>query len=243
MNDWRFWMEGKIHEIYSSISGEGISQGIPTVFLRFAGCSLRCGKTGTKSLWCDTPYALGPNQGEFYEDEKILSKLKELDPKETFQILMTGGEPLEAKNGLTALRIAKSIYESRTKSQSPYPRARVETNGKEKITEDPFWVFTMDYKLPGSGMETLMDWDNFQTLKKRHNSLDEIKFVVRDRIDFQRSLEVISEVKIQTNLLYSPVHGELDAKELVEWIKSDGPPNSRLSLQIHKVLWGNQKGV
>lgn len=56
-------MFGKIHEVYSSISGEGISQGIPTVFIRFAGCSLRCGKTESRTLWCDTAYALGPNQG------------------------------------------------------------------------------------------------------------------------------------------------------------------------------------
>lgn len=101
----------------------------------------------------------------------------------------------------------------------------------------------MDYKLPGSGMEDRMDQENFRILEKRHNSLDEIKFVVRDRIDFDRSIEVIREQKIQTNILYSPVHGEVDAKELVEWIKVDNPPKCRLSLQIHKVLWGNQKGV
>ncbi|TGM02086.1 7-carboxy-7-deazaguanine synthase QueE [Leptospira jelokensis] len=236
-------MFGKIHEIYSSISGEGISQGIPTVFVRFAGCSLRCGKTETKSLWCDTPYALGPNQGETKTLPAILDEIKALDKDHGFQILLTGGEPLEGENRTLSISIAESIYSFRKEHNQPYPASRVETNGSERITMDPFFIFTMDYKLPGSGMENRMDLENFQILEKRHNSLDEIKFVVRDRIDFERSVEVIREQKIQTNILYSPVHGEVDAKELVEWIKIDNPPKSRLSLQIHKVLWGNQKGV
>lgn len=236
-------MFGKIHEIYSSISGEGISQGVPTVFVRFAGCSLRCGKTESKSLWCDTPYALGPNQGETKTVSNIMDEIETLDKNHGYQILLTGGEPLEGKNRDLSITIAQTIFSYRTKHGKPYPASRVETNGSEKITLDPFFIFTMDYKLPGSGMENRMDSENFQILEKRHNSLDEIKFVVRDRIDFERSIEVIREQKIQTNILYSPVHGEVDAKELVEWIKLDNPPKCRLSLQIHKVLWGNQKGV
>lgn len=236
-------MFGKIHEIYSSISGEGISQGIPTVFIRFAGCSLRCGKTESRSLWCDTAYALGPNQGEEKSLESIWLELENLDPHHGYQVLLSGGEPLEGKNRDLSISIANKIYKHRTEAGLPYPAARVETNGSERITEDAFFIFTMDYKLPGSGMEDRMDLENFRILEKRHNSLDEIKFVVRDRIDFDRSIEVIREQKIHTNILYSPVHGEVDAKELVEWIKVDNPPKSRLSLQIHKVLWGNQKGV
>lgn len=236
-------MFGKIHEVYSSISGEGISQGIPTVFIRFAGCSLRCGKTETRALWCDTAYALGPNQGEEKSLETVWNELVTLDPHYGYQVLLTGGEPLEGKNRDLSVAIAKRIYEHRMKIGRPYPAPRVETNGSEQITDDSYFVYTMDYKLPGSGMEDRMNQENFRILEKRHNSLDEIKFVVRDRIDFDRSIEVIREQKIQTNILYSPVHGEVDAKELVEWIKVDNPPKCRLSLQIHKVLWGNQKGV
>lgn len=236
-------MFGKVHEIYSSISGEGISQGIPTVFVRFAGCSLRCGKTKDKKLWCDTPYALGPNQGEEVSISEILRKIDNLDPNHRFQILCTGGEPLEGENGKKTYELADQVFASRSSLNSPYPKIRVETNGKEKLSLEAPVVYTMDYKLPGSGMESEMNLGNLFILEKRHNSLDEIKFVVRDRIDFQRSLEVISENKINLNLLYSPVHEELDAKELIEWLKKDTPPNARLSLQIHKFLWGNQKGV
>ncbi|MDF3820968.1 7-carboxy-7-deazaguanine synthase QueE [Leptospira sp. 96542] len=236
-------MNGYVHEIYSSISGEGISQGIPTVFVRFAGCSLRCGKVGDRSLWCDTPYALGPKLGENLSVEEILQKMGTFDPKDEFQILLTGGEPLEGENKTKSIEIANLIYTRRQSLGKPYPAARVETNGKERLPELLSMAFTMDYKLPGSGMEQEMNSENFQILEKRHNSLDEIKFVLRDRIDFQRSLEIVSERKINTNILYSPVHEELDAKELIEWLKIDCPPNARLSLQIHKYLWGNQKGV
>lgn len=236
-------MFGKIHEIYDSISGEGISQGIPTQFIRFAGCSLRCGKVGDKKLWCDTPYALGPDQGEQKSLEEILERLSQNDPLHQKQIIITGGEPLEGKNGLLTRSLSDHIFRFRTEKQFAYPAARIETNGKEEIDEQPSRVFTMDYKLPGSGMESEMHLENFEILKKRHNSLDEIKFVVRDRIDFQRSLEILHEKKPDTNILFSPVHEDLDAIELVEWLKVANPPKSRLSLQIHKFLWGNKKGV
>ncbi|MDZ4725182.1 MAG: 7-carboxy-7-deazaguanine synthase QueE [Leptospira sp.] len=236
-------MFGKIHEIYESISGEGISQGIPTVFIRFAGCSLRCGKVGTRKLWCDTPYALGPNEGESMTDSEILKRISQFDSEGAKQILFTGGEPLEGENGVRTRKLSLEIFTQRLQKKLPYPSARIETNGSEQIDEGIEKVFTLDYKLPGSGMESRMNLDNFEILKKRHNILDEIKFVIRDRIDFQRSLEILSEKKPETNILFSPVHEDLDAKELVEWLKVANPPNTRLSLQLHKFLWGDKKGV
>ncbi|MCZ8154872.1 MAG: 7-carboxy-7-deazaguanine synthase QueE [Leptospira sp.] len=236
-------MLGKIHEIYESISGEGISQGIPTLFVRFAGCSLRCGKVGEKKLWCDTPYALGPEQGTEQDLKSVISTLSTLDPSDSKQILITGGEPLEGKNGDFTKILSKHIFSYRFQKQLPYPAPRIETNGKERIELSEEMVYTMDYKLPGSGMESFMNLDNFEILKKRHNSLDEIKFVIRDRYDFQRSLEILHERISNTNVLFSPVHEDLDARELVEWLNKSNPSNGRLSLQIHKFLWGNKKGV
>ncbi|BDA80637.1 7-carboxy-7-deazaguanine synthase [Leptospira kobayashii] len=236
-------MLGNVHEIYHSVSGEGISQGIPTIFIRFAGCSLRCGKTENKKLWCDTPYALGPNQGKSMDLDSIIKEMETIDPFHASQILLTGGEPLEGKNGEMSSLLCKHIYQTRIHANKPYPAPRIETNGKERINDEINRVYTMDYKLPGSGMEDQMEKENFSVLRKRHNILDEIKFVVRDRYDFERSLEVLREFSPDTNILYSPVFGEMDANELVEWIKKENPPKARLSLQIHKVLWGNKKGV
>ncbi len=232
-----------IFSLFARTIGEGISQGIPTVFIRFAGCSLRCGKTNTKKLWCDTPYALGPDLGDLLKPEDILSKIDSIDPFHSKQILITGGEPLEGENGLLTRSISDLIYLNRTQATKPYPASRIETNGKEALDLLPNRVFTMDYKLPGSGMESEMNLENFNILRKRHNSLDEIKFVIRDRYDFLRSLEILKEKKPDTHVLFSPVHEDLDPIELVEWLKVENPPNSRLSLQIHKFLWGNKKGV
>ncbi|GBF51374.1 organic radical activating enzyme [Leptospira ryugenii] len=236
-------MLGYVHEIYESISGEGISQGIPTIFVRFAGCSLRCGLTKEKKLWCDTPYALGPKQGKELGIEQILESLSQFPQADKKQILITGGEPLEGENGTKTRALSERIYSYRTSHSLPYPASRIETNGKELIDFSESRVYTLDYKLPGSGMESEMHRENFEILKKRHNILDEIKFVVRDRYDFQRSLEIIGETNTDANILFSAVFEDLDPKELVEWLKIANPPKARLSLQIHKFLWGNQKGV
>lgn len=232
-------MKVRVSEIFYSISGEGISTGIPTVFVRLAGCSLRCGKTKNSSLWCDTPYALNPNKGEYLSVAEVLQKIQgfTLQPE---QILLTGGEPLENEKKTFCKELVKKIS---TKRHNKKPVIRIETNGKESIDAMDFVVFSMDYKLPGSGMESFMNLENFTILRERKNPLDEVKFVVRDRLDFQRSLEVIRQCKFLGNKIYSPVFPECDPKELAEWLKTTPTPNSRLSLQIHKILWGSKKGV
>jgi 7-carboxy-7-deazaguanine synthase len=231
----------KLTEIFYSLSGEGISQGVPTVFVRFAGCSLRCGKTATKKLWCDTEYSLSPNAGELISIEEIITKINSFHSIPT-QIILTGGEPLEGNNRLASIEICKKIYESRL--DGLFQRVRIETNGKEDIREIPFAIFSLDYKLPGSGMEEFMFPENFQYLRDRKNPLDEIKFVVRDKEDFKKAMYIVSKWNLGTIcLLFSPVQNELEPALLAEWIKEANLPNSRLSIQLHKFLWGNQRGV
>lgn len=232
-----------ISEIFYSLSGEGISAGVPTIFVRLSGCSLRCGVTQDgRKLWCDTPYALGPNTGEIMSVSESIRKVESFGVKGT-QILLSGGEPLEGadKRDFCAL-FSEWVWKKRHNSLFSSPR--VETNGREPISGLENMVFTLDYKLPGSGMEEEMLPENFLFLRDRKNSLDEIKFVVRDRKDFERSLEVIDSYQLnKMNLLFSPVEKECSAADLAEWIKTAGIPNSRLSLQLHKILWGNKRGV
>ncbi|MCB1141382.1 MAG: 4Fe-4S cluster-binding domain-containing protein [Leptospiraceae bacterium] len=234
-------METRVTEVFYSISGEGISQGIPTVFVRMAGCGLRCGKTENGKLWCDTEYSLSPNSGELLDLHTLLKKIESLSPQPT-QVILTGGEPLEGKNRDMTISLGIQLAERRKKDEFPLPR--IETNGKESIRAIDHAVFTLDYKLPGSGMEKHMNRENFDILNHRKNPLDEIKFVVRNHQDFTRAIEIISEWKLEDcNLIFSPVYGEMDAAELAEWVKSSHLKNSRLSLQLHKILWGNQRGV
>ncbi len=233
-------LKSRIYEIYYSISGEGISSGIPTILVRLSGCSLRCGKIPGKKLWCDTPYALSPNKGELFSTDRVIAKIEE-HTNCPVQILLTGGEPLEGDKREFCIELAKKI--SRRRHKKNYALIRVETNGKESIRGLRQMVFSIDYKLPGSGMESYMNLDNLKALNERNNSLDELKFIVRDKEDFQRSLEVIKEYQVKSNIIYSPVTGECSSKDLAEWMKSSCIPNSRLSLQIHKIIWGNKKGV
>lgn len=236
-------MLGRVHEIYLSLSGEGMSIGIPTIFIRFAGCSLRCGKMSGKALWCDTPYALGPKEGLILAVEDVIQRVENLDPKSVCQILFTGGEPLEGKNGQLLRELSQLIFAKRKAHSSLYPMPRIETNGKESIDRLEHCVVTLDYKLPGSGMEAHMRLENFRILEKRHNILDEMKFVVRDREDYERSLQVLNSIPSHLTVLYSPVYGELPPTDLAEWIKDSKLPNVRFSYPLHKVLWGDKKGI
>jgi 7-carboxy-7-deazaguanine synthase len=234
-------MKVRISEIFYSISGEGMSAGIPTVFVRLSGCSLRCGLTETKKLWCDTGYALGFEKGSLEDLDSVIQKIESFS--ENSQIILTGGEPLEGEEKRKfCLAISEYFWEKRHKQS--FPLTRVETNGKESIEGFPYLVFTLDYKLPGSGMEDWMLASNFYHIRDRKNPLDEVKFVVRDRPDFDRAVEIIKHYHLEkTHLLFSPVEGELPAEILAEWVKDLRLSNIRLSLQLHKILWGSRRGV
>lgn len=158
-------LKTSVHEIYLSLSGEGISTGIPTIFVRMAGCSLRCGMTVGRKLWCDTPYALSPKAGEEMSVNQVLDKIQELSAV-NIQILLTGGEPLEGRNREFSITLGNEIFRIRN-SSGFYPRPRVETNGAESIEGMDQFVFTLDYKLPGSGMEDRMNLKNLEIYKER----------------------------------------------------------------------------
>jgi len=229
-----------VNEIFYSLSGEGVSQGVPTVFVRFAGCGLRCGMDGSRKLWCDTGYALSHNAGTSMSLTEILEKVESFSSTPT-QILLTGGEPLEGDRKFFCSNFAKIVYEKRHNSKFAF--TRVETNGKEDIQNLQNMVFSIDYKLPGSGMEDQMNPDNFHFIRERNNSLDEVKFVVRDRKDFDRSLEVIQEFQLNQNLIFSSVYTELKPQLLADWLKDANIEGARFSIQLHKYLWGEVRGV
>ena len=229
-----------VNEIFYSLSGEGVSHGVPTVFVRLAGCSLRCGMDGTRKLWCDTGYGLSEKAGSEMSMEEILAKVESFSKTPT-QILLTGGEPLEGEKKFFCAEFTKMVYLKRHNSNFAF--TRVETNGKEDIQDLKHMVFSIDYKLPGSGMESLMNADNFHFIKTRNNPLDEVKFVVRDRADFDRSLEVIEEFGLNQNLIFSSVYHDLKPSLLADWLKEKNIPGARFSIQLHKYLWGEERGV
>jgi len=79
-----------VTEIFYSLQGEGSLAGMPSVFVRLAGCPLRC-------RWCDTKYAWQPEVGRLYSTDDIVRKVIEFG---TDTVVLTGGEPMTDAQGL-----------------------------------------------------------------------------------------------------------------------------------------------
>lgn len=210
-----------VNEIFYSIQGEATRAGEPCVFVRLTACDLRCS-------WCDTPYA-------FFEGQKrsIEAVLAEVERYHCRLIEITGGEPLLQDDVFPLMeRLLERGY-----------TVMLETGGHRPIDRVPNDVIKiMDVKCPGSGESDKTYWPNLEALT-RH---DEVKFVVKDRADYEFARGVIAEHDLPSRvaaILMSPVHGVLDPKRLSEWMLEDHLP-ARLQLQLHKFIWSPEtRGV
>jgi len=218
----------RITEIFHSIQGESTWTGVPCTFVRLTGCPLRCS-------WCDTTYSF--HGGERMEVEAILERVEALGCP---VVEITGGEPLAHRNAfLLADRLLDGGF-----------TVLVETSGSEDIAPlDPRVHIIMDLKCPGSGEVGGNRWENLDHL----TGTDEVKFVVKDRTDYEWARAVIRERRLADRLeegtlralLISPVWGEAgpDPEELAGWILEDHLP-VRFQMQLHKHIWGaERKGV
>jgi 7-carboxy-7-deazaguanine synthase len=203
----------RITEIFFSIQGESSYAGRPCVFVRLTGCPLRC-------QWCDTAYAFYGGTEQSLED--ILSEVEQYGCR---LVEITGGEPLaqaEVHRLITAL--ADRGY-----------TVLIETSGALDIAPvDRRAILIMDLKCPGSGMEDRNRWSNIALLKAQ----DELKFVLRDRADYDWAVTTIARYNLngRQRILFSPVFGELEPQVLAEWILTDRLPVT-FQLQLHKVIW------
>ncbi len=207
----------KITEIFASIQGESDRVGWPTVFVRLTGCPLRC-------RWCDTPYSF--HGGDWMDFEQIEAEIRRLGPA---RVCVTGGEPLAQKRCLPLL----SFLCDRGFDVS------LETSGALSVAEvDPRVVKVMDLKAPGSAEVDRNLWSNLAHLLPH----DQLKIVVADRTDFDWALAQFQAHDLgRWQVLLSPVWGELQPRQLAEWIMASGLP-LRLQLQLHKYLWGEEQG-
>jgi 7-carboxy-7-deazaguanine synthase len=208
-------------ELFASIQGETSFTGLPTTFIRLAACNLRC-------TWCDTTYSFG--RGTTYHLDSISQKVKDFGLP---YVCITGGEPLLQKN----------VYKLMSSLCDQGYILSLETSGSLSIDEVDSRVHViLDVKCPGSAMDHKNFLPNLSLLKPK----DEVKFVIKDRLDYDFSKTFCTRhalFKKQTEVLFAPVFGELDPKTLVEWIIEDKLP-VRLNLQIHKFVWEpNMKGV
>ncbi len=210
----------KVCEIFKSIQGESTYAGEICSFVRLSGCNLSC-------VYCDTKYASFEN-GTDLTIEQIYSRVSELG---TNLVEITGGEPLLQKN--TANLCKLFLNNNYT--------VLVETNGSLDIDMLPAGcVRIVDVKCPGSGEGDSFLLSNLQRLEPH----DEVKFVISGRTDFQWSIEFVKKYDLGTKskILFSPCIGKIAPSDLAQWICEENAP-VRLSLQIHKFIWGEKRGV
>jgi len=187
-----------------------------------SGCNLDCS-------WCDTRYAF--EKGTFFTIEEILNIISQYRCK---RVEITGGEPLLQE---PVLMLMKMLLEKGY-------TVLLETNGACSIKDVPPGVVkVMDIKCPSSGMEKQMLWENIDYLNP---FLDEVKFVIADRNDYEYAVEKLHEFQLDKKcraVLFSPVAGRISLQEFAHWILQDGLP-VRLQVQLHRIIWGeNTRGV
>lgn len=204
-----------INEIFHSIQGESTHSGRPCVFVRLTACDLRCS-------WCDTPYAF--TEGSRMSLDDVVA---EVDRYECPLVEITGGEPLLQADVYPLMR--RLLDRGRT--------VMLETGGHRSIEQVPPDVIKIvDVKCPGSGEAHRNDWKNLDRLAPH----DEVKFVIKDREDYEYARDVVARHGLANRVaavLFSPVHGVMDASELAAWILADRL-GVRLQLQAHKFIWG-----
>ncbi|MGH8531705.1 MAG: 7-carboxy-7-deazaguanine synthase QueE [Gammaproteobacteria bacterium] len=206
----------RVTEIFLSLQGESSRMGLPTVFVRLTGCPLRC-------HYCDTAYAF--HGGKRLQFNTILERIAEYHAR---YVTVTGGEPL-AQPACPALlqRLCDLGY-----------RVSIETSGALDIRSvDKRVMKVMDLKTPGSGEAGKNDYRNIQYLA----ATDEVKFVIRDRNDYDWAKEIMQRFSFPCEILFSPSSGEINPAEMAEWILEDRLP-VRFQIQLHKVIWGEIPG-
>lgn len=204
----------KVNEIFYSLQGESTQAGRPCVFVRLAGCNLRC-------AYCDTGYAY--ENGIEMSVGQVLRAVAKYDCP---LVLITGGEPL----------IQEDVFELIDQLLEHEYSIMLETNGSREIQPVPEGVMTiLDLKCPASGESDKNIYANIDYL----GPVDNCKFVISDRRDYEWASDVIFDYGIDEmcEVLMSPVPGRLEPRELAEWILKDHMP-VRLQLQLHKLLWG-----
>ena len=215
-------------EIYKSVQGESSFAGLPCIFVRLAGCNLRCS-------WCDSEYTF--TGGYKMSLDEVMGEVRKLAPVKLVEI--TGGEPMLQEREAVPLmeRLLQDGYE-----------VLIETSGERPLVNVPKPVHKIvDVKCPGSGEGGSFRLENLRALTSR----DEVKFVIANREDYEFARDFVQQNGLETicgHVLFSPAFRKdagpertadnclLDPKQLVDWILADGL-NVRLGLQIHKFIW------
>lgn len=209
----------RITEVFYSLQGESRTLGRPTVFVRLTGCPLRC-------QYCDSEYAF--HGGEKRTLEAVLEQVASYRPR---YVCVTGGEPLAQPNCLVLLeQLCDAGYEVSLETSGAMPLEGVDARVSK----------VMDLKTPGSGELARNRWENIPLLGPG----DQVKFVLCSREDYDWAKFKLDEYRLAErvdDVLFSPSFGQLEARDLADWIVADNLP-VRFQMQLHKLLWGDAPG-
>ncbi len=212
----------KVIEKFVSINGEGLKSGELATFIRFSDCNLRC-------PYCDTKYSY---ENPKFVNESIEDIISYINDNKVHNVTLTGGEPLIQKDiDILINKLSELGY-----------RVELETNGSIDIKQ---YVglkgvsFTLDYKGPSSLMSNKMNLDNYKYLTKN----DVVKFVCGTKEDLLKAKEIIKTYKLDeiTNPFISPIYGEIELEEIVDFLKENNLNYTRLQVQLHKIIWDKDK--
>lgn len=213
-----------VAEIFDSIEGEGKRTGYMAVFVRFAGCNIRC-------TYCDTAYALKESDAEeFLTKEELLGRIRSYPWK---RITFTGGEPLLQPLQEICDILGEEGYE-----------INIETNGAVPLLarRSQNFFYTMDYKCTDSGMKSFMRLPNLKELTEE----DVLKFVVSSKTDLEDMKEIIIKYfpRGGPKFYVSPVWGKIEPRELVEYVRKEKLTEVCVQVQLHKIIWEpDRRGV
>lgn len=203
----------RITEIYQSIQGESSYAGTPCVFVRTTGCDLRCS-------WCDSEFTF--TGGTAMTLDLIMAEVEKYNCE---LVELTGGEPL----------LQHDIYELATRLADAGHTVLIETGGHRDISKlDARVIRIMDLKCPASSECEKNLWSNLEHLRP----IDEVKFVIADRGDYEWTLKTIREhcLEDRAKLLISTAFGLVEPSQVVGWMLED-KLRARFQLQLHKYIW------
>ena len=212
----------RVTEIFRSIQGESTHAGRPCTFVRLTGCPMRC-------TWCDSEYTF--TGGEQISIEEVLKQVRDFGCR---LVEVTGGEPLAQREAFDLIqRLCDENYE-----------VLIETGGYVSTEDlDRRARVILDVKCPASGEAERNHWPNLTRLR---SDLDEVKFVVANRADWDFARRVVDDYELESrtrSILISPAWEQIDLQELANWILESGM-NARMQLQMHKYVWGpDARGV
>ena len=206
----------RVTEIFRSIQGESTHAGRPCTFVRLTGCPMRC-------TWCDSEYTF--TGGEHVSIDEVMKQVRDFGCR---LVEVTGGEPLAQREVFDLIRrLCDESYE-----------VLIETGGYVSTENlDQRAKIILDVKCPASGEAERNHWPNLTRLRP---DVDEVKFVVADRADWDFARKVVADYDLESrarSILISPAWKQIDLPELANWIVESGM-NARMQLQIHKYIWG-----